>query len=106
MEPEGLSHLAPVWNRAWPLVVERGEGPYLIDTAGRRYLDFTSGIGVTNTGHAHPRVAAAIAEQAAKLIHAQQNILYHKPGLELHDRLPRTFPGLGEGEQAGLFLSN
>ena len=41
---------------------------------------------------AHPRVAAAIAEQAAKIIHAQQNILYHKPGLELHDRLPRSSP--------------
>ena len=61
---------------------------------------------VTNTGHAHPRVAAAIAEQAGKIIHAQQNILYHQPGLELHERLPRTFPGLAHGEEAGLFLSN
>ena len=40
---------------------------------------------MTNTGHAHPRVAAAIAAQAAKLIHGQQNIVYHKPGLELHE---------------------
>jgi 4-aminobutyrate aminotransferase len=96
----------PVWARYTDLVVERGEGSWIETIDGERYLDYTCGIGVTNTGHAHPRVVAAIADQAAKIIHAQQNILYHKPGLELHDRLPRTFPGLREGEEAGLFLSN
>lgn len=98
--------VAPVWARYTDLVVERGVGSWVETIDGDRYLDYTCGIGVTNTGHAHPRVAAAIAEQAAKIIHAQQNILYHKPGLELHERLPRTFPGLRDGEQAGLFLSN
>jgi 4-aminobutyrate aminotransferase len=96
----------PVWARYTDLVVERGIGSWIETIDGERYLDYTCGIGVTNTGHAHPRVAAAIAEQAARIIHAQQNILYHKPGLELHDRLPRTFPGLRDGEEAGLFLSN
>ncbi len=100
------SGVAPVWARYTDLVVERGIGSWVETIDGERYLDYTCGIGVTNTGHAHPRVAAAIAEQAAKIIHAQQNILYHKPGLELHERLPRTFPGLRDGEQAGLFLSN
>jgi len=98
--------IPPVWARYTDLVVERGSGSWVETIEGERYLDYTCGIGVTNTGHAHPRVAAAIAEQAAKIIHAQQNILYHKPGLELHDRLPRTYPGLHEGERAGLFLSN
>ena len=96
----------PVWARYTDLVVERGIGSWVETIHGERYLDYTCGIGVTNTGHAHPRVVAAIAEQAAKIIHAQQNILYHKPGLELHERLPRTFPGLRDGEDAGLFLSN
>jgi 4-aminobutyrate aminotransferase len=96
----------PVWARYTDLVVERGIGSWVETVDGQRYLDYTCGIGVTNTGHAHPRVAAAIAEQAAKIIHAQQNILYHKPGLDLHERLPRTFPGLRDGETAGLFLSN
>jgi 4-aminobutyrate aminotransferase len=96
----------PVWARYTDLVVERGSGSWVETIDGERYLDYTCGIGVTNTGHAHPRVAAAIAEQAGKIIHAQQNILYHKPGLELHERLPRTFPGLADGEAAGLFLSN
>jgi 4-aminobutyrate aminotransferase len=96
----------PVWARYTDLVVERGEGAWIETVEGERYLDYTCGIAVTNTGHAHPRVSAAIAEQAAKIIHAQQNILYHQPGLELHDRLPRTFPGLEHGEEAALFLSN
>jgi len=96
----------PVWTRYTDLVVERGIGSWIETIDGERYLDYTCGIGVTNTGHAHPRVVAAIAEQAGRIIHAQQNILYHKPGLELHERLPRTFPGLRDGESAGLFLSN
>jgi 4-aminobutyrate aminotransferase len=96
----------PVWTRYTDLVVERGEGSWIETVDGERYLDYTSGIAVTNTGHAHPRVAAAIAAQAAKIVHAQQNILYHQPGLELHERLPRTFPGLEHGDEAALFLSN
>ena len=92
MEAEGLSHLAPVWNRAWPLVVERGEGPYLIDTAGRRYLDFTSGIGVTNTGHSHPRVVQAIQEQAARLLHGQAALVAHQPMLRLVEQLLPIMP--------------
>ena len=95
-----------VWARYTDLVVDHGEGSWIVTQDGDRYLDYTCGIGVTNTGHAHPRVAAAIAEQAAKIIHAQQNILYHKPGLELHERLPRYFPNAAEGEEIGLFLSN
>ncbi len=92
-----------VWARYTDLVVDRGEGSWLITGDGERYLDYTCGIAVTNTGHAHSRVVAAIAEQAARIIHAQQNIVYHGPGLELHERLPRRFPG---GVDAGLFLSN
>jgi 4-aminobutyrate aminotransferase len=95
-----------VWTRYTDLVVERGEGAWIETITGERYLDYTCGIAVTNTGHSHPRVVAAIAEQAAKIIHAQQNILYHQPGLDLHERLPRTFPGLAHGKEAALFLSN
>jgi 4-aminobutyrate aminotransferase len=94
-----------VWARYTDLIAARGEGAWIETVDGERYLDYTAGIGVVNTGHAHPRVAAAIAEQASRVIHAQQNILYHEPGLRLHERLPRYFPGLPAGE-AGLFLSN
>ena len=99
--------VAPVWARYTDLVVERGAGSWLTTVDGERYLDYSSGIGVTNTGHSHPRVVAAIADQAAKVIHAQQNIVYHEPGLELHARLPRLFPAPADpADPIGLFLSN
>ncbi len=76
-----------VWARYTDLVIDHGEGSWLVDMDGRRYLDYSAGIGVTSTGHAHPRVVEAIASQASRLIHGQQNIVYHEPGLRLHERL-------------------
>ena len=70
----------PVWARYTDLIVERASGCWIETVDGTRYLDYTSGIGVVNTGHAHPRVVAAISEQAARGIHLQQNIVYHQPG--------------------------
>ena len=69
-----------VWSRVTNIAVDRGEGSWLVTTDGERYLDYSSGIGVTNTGHAHPRVVAAVQAQAAKLLHGQQNIVYHEAG--------------------------
>ncbi|MEE9254468.1 MAG: aspartate aminotransferase family protein [Pseudomonadales bacterium] len=60
-----------------PVAFERGEGPYLYDTDGRQYLDALCGIAVCGLGHAHPRVAQAIAEQARTLIHTSN--LYEIP---------------------------
>jgi 4-aminobutyrate aminotransferase len=87
------SVIPPVWGRITNLVVDHGEGAWLVTPEGDRYLDYTSGIGVTNTGHAHPRVVAAIQAQAAKLLHGQQNIVYHEPGLRLYERLAHLLPG-------------
>ena len=91
-----------VWSRVTNLVVDRGEGSWLITVDGERYLDYSSGIGVVNTGHAHPRVVAAIQEQAGKLLHGQQNIVFHEPGLRLYERLSHLLPG----GPWGAFLSN
>jgi 4-aminobutyrate aminotransferase len=91
-----------VWSRITNLVIDRGEGSWLVTMDGERYLDYSSGIGVVNTGHAHPRVVAAIRAQAARLIHGQQNIVYHEPGLRLYERLSRLLPG----GPWGAFLSN
>jgi 4-aminobutyrate aminotransferase len=91
-----------VWARYTDLVIDHGEGSWLVTTEGERYLDYTSGIGVTNTGHAHPRVSAAVASQAMKLLHGQQNIVYHEPGLRLHAELARRAPGA----DWGAFLCN
>jgi len=98
--------IPPVWARYTDLVVERASGSWIETTDGQRYLDYTCGIGVTNTGHAHPRVVAAIVEQAARGLHLQQNIVYHQPGLELHRRLPERFPNAKADTAYGLFLSN
>src|SRR3990170_2977880 len=89
--PAVLDHsvVPAVWARYTDLDIDRGEGSWLVTRDGERYLDYTSGIGVTNTGHAHPRVAAAVAAQATKLLHGQQSIVYHEAGLRLHDRLAR-----------------
>ncbi len=87
------SVVPPVWSRITNLLVDHGEGSWLVTPEGDRYLDYTSGIGVTNTGHAHPRVVAAIQAQAAKLLHGQQNIMYHEPGLRLYERLTHLLPG-------------
>jgi 4-aminobutyrate aminotransferase len=100
------SGVAPVWARYTDLIVERASGSWIETVDGGRYLDYTCGIGVTNTGHAHPRVVAAITEQAARGIHLQQNIVYHQPGLELHRRLPQRFPNPRPETEYGLFLSN
>ena len=59
------------------VVFNRGTGAWLYDSAGRPYLDFISGVGVTSLGHAHPRVAAALAEQATSLCHTSN--LFHHP---------------------------
>jgi 4-aminobutyrate aminotransferase len=86
------ANLSPVWGRITDIVVDHGEGACLYDSAGSRYLDFTCGIGVTNTGHCHPKVVAAIQSQAAKLIHGQINIVYHRPMLDLIEALLPVVP--------------
>jgi len=96
------SVVPPVWARYTNLIVERGEGSWLVTVEGDRYLDYSCGIGVTNTGHAHPKVVAAVQAQAAKLLHGQQNIVYHEAGLRLYDRLRYVLPG----DDWGAFLAN
>lgn len=86
------AHLSPVWARYNDIIVDRGEGVMLYGDDGRAYYDFTCGIGVTNTGHCHPRVVAAIREQAGLLLHGQANIVYHKPMLRLVEGLRQVVP--------------
>ncbi|GAA1215901.1 aspartate aminotransferase family protein [Prauserella alba] len=87
-----MATLSPLLKQATPVVVDHGEGAYLYDTDGRRHLDFTAGIGVTSTGHCHPRVVAAAQEQVGKLVHGQYTTVMHKPLLELSERLGDVLP--------------
>lgn len=87
-----MSHLSPLLKQACGVLADRGEGTYLFDTGGKRYIDFTSGIGVTATGHCHPRVVEAAQAQVAKLVHAQYTTVKHQPMLDLSDRLAELLP--------------
>lgn len=70
----------------FPVAFTHGEGRYLWDEDGRRYLDFFSGLGVSCLGHGHPALLEAITEQAGKLLHTS-NLYSHAPGAELARRL-------------------
>jgi predicted acetylornithine/succinylornithine family transaminase len=83
--------LLPTYAR-FPVEFVRGAGPVLWDVDGHEYLDFLSGIAVTNVGHCHPRVVAAVREQAGRLLHVS-NLFYTEPAMRLADRLSRR--GLG-----------
>lgn len=87
-----LAHVSPVWSRYTDLVIDHANGTNVYDLKGRKYLDFTSGIGVTSTGHCHPKVVAAIQEQAARLLHGQINIYFHKPLMDLIEALQPIMP--------------
>jgi 4-aminobutyrate aminotransferase len=99
---ENYEHLSPVWSHYTDIIIDHAEGSYLYATDGRKVLDFTCGIGVTNTGHCHPKVVEAIREQAGKLIHGQMNLIVHKPILELVDELRKIVPPTLDG----FFFSN
>jgi 4-aminobutyrate aminotransferase len=102
IESDNKQNLSPVWTRIFSIEADHGEGSYLYDVHGNRYLDFTCGIGVTNTGHCHPKVVEAIRKQAGMLIHGQVNIVIHKPMLELVSELKKVVnPALD-----GFFFTN
>lgn len=87
-----MTALSPVLKQATGVLAARGEGAVLYDEADRRYLDFTAGIGVTSTGHCHPRVVEAAQRQVGTLIHAQYTTVMHRPLLTLVERLGEVLP--------------
>ncbi len=92
MEFEPQQHLSPVWSRYSDLLIDHASGPYLFTQDGRQILDFSSGIGVTNTGHCHPAVVKAAQNQMEKLMHGQINLVYHQPVLDLVKELLTILP--------------
>ena len=86
------SHLSDVWFQVTDLQVISGRGSWVTTADGAEYLDFSSGIAVTSTGHCHPKVVAAIQEQATKFIHAQVNVYRHPLLEQLADKLAEITP--------------
>jgi 4-aminobutyrate aminotransferase len=87
-----VARLSEILKQATGVIAARGEGVLLFDEDDRRYLDFTAGIGVTSTGHSHPRVVEAAQQQVAKVIHAQYTTVMHRPLLTLVDRMGEVLP--------------
>ena len=88
-------YTSPSYTRVYPLAVARGEGCVIEDVDGNLFLDFTAGIAVTATGHCHPRVVAAIQQQAEKLLHMSGTDFYYGPQRDLAKKLAEIAPGDG-----------
>lgn len=80
-------HLYPNYRQP-PIVLTRGQGSYVWDKSGKRYLDLAAGIAVCSLGHAHPALVRALSEQAGRLIHVS-NYFYNEPNILLAERLTR-----------------
>jgi 4-aminobutyrate aminotransferase/(S)-3-amino-2-methylpropionate transaminase len=78
---------------AHPIALEGGSGAVVWDADGRRYYDFVGGIGTLNVGHAHPKIVAAIAAQAARLTHACFQVATYEPYVAVAERLNARAPG-------------
>lgn len=87
-----------------PRVLVRGEGPWVWDADGVRYLDLLAGIAVNSLGHAHPRLVSAIAEQAGTLMHIS-NLFASEPQVALAEKLDALVAG-ESGRVARTFLTN
>src|SRR2546428_9788967 len=86
------AHLSQVLYRYTPIVVDQAQGSYIYSVDGRRYLDFASGIAVTNLGHGHPAVVAAAKAQLDKVMHTSV-VAHHQPAIELAERIAALAPG-------------
>jgi 4-aminobutyrate aminotransferase len=88
-----MSHLSNVWFKVTDLQVASGRGCRVTTVDGHEYLDFAAGIAVNSTGHCHPNVTRAIAEQAERFIHAQANVFTHDLLEPLAAKLAELAPG-------------
>jgi 4-aminobutyrate aminotransferase len=85
-------YISPSYTRSYPLVAKQGRGVIVTDVDGNEFLDFSSGIAVTSTGHCHPHVVAAIQKQAAELIHMSGTDFYYESLVTLAERLSKIAP--------------
>lgn len=97
---------SPSYTRDYPLVVARGEGCMIEDVDGNVFLDFTAGIAVTATGHAHPQVVRAIQEQSANLLHMSGTDFYYPQMVELAEKLADRAPFPQSLNKARVFFTN
>ena len=85
--------VSPSLSRSYPFVMERGLGSLVWDVDGNRYIDFSAGIAVAATGHAHPKVVQAIQDQAARFLHMSGAVFYYAAQIDLAEKLSSLVPG-------------
>jgi 4-aminobutyrate aminotransferase len=85
--------VSPSYTRDYPLVARRGEGMFIEDVDGNRFLDFGAGIAVVSTGHCHPDVVRAIQRQAETLIHLSGTDFYYPQMAQLAEKVAQITPG-------------
>lgn len=95
--------ISPSYTRAYPFAIEKGRGAEVWDVDGNRFIDFTTGIAVTATGHSHPQVVQAIKDQADKFIHMAGTDFYYEVEIELAEKLNEIAPF---EEDAQIFFTN
>jgi 4-aminobutyrate aminotransferase len=95
--------ITPAYTRGYPLVIERGEGSYVIDPDGNRFLDLTAGVAVNALGHAHPEIVRVIAAQAEKFVHMAGTDFYYEIMASFAEKLCATWPGRSKAQ---CFLAN
>ncbi|MGB0389168.1 MAG: acetyl ornithine aminotransferase family protein, partial [Ardenticatenaceae bacterium] len=83
------------YTRSYPFAMQLGEGAWVWDLDGNKFLDLTCGIGVTNLGHSHPRVNTAIKQQVDHFLHMAGTDFYYQLQVELAEELARITPGDG-----------
>src|ERR671934_2430405 len=83
-----------------PVVAERGRGATLTDVDGNTFIDFSGGVGCLNVGHAHPRVVAAVQEQAERFLHTDFTIVPYEVYVSLAERLNALAPFGGPAKAA------
>ena len=91
------------YPRSYPAVIERGEGVWVWDVDGNKFLDVNAGIAVCAVGHCHPEVVAAIKEQAEKLIHISGTDFYYPYQVQIAEKLAEIVPG---AQNKRAFLTN
>ena len=87
--------MSPSYTRGYPFVMARGKGAIVEDVDSNRFLDFNAGIAVVATGHANPRILAAVQEQATKFLHMSGTDFYYENMVQLAEKLATLVPGNG-----------
>ncbi|MEN3044373.1 MAG: acetyl ornithine aminotransferase family protein [Candidatus Hydrothermales bacterium] len=95
--------ISPSYTRVYPLVVERGEGVFVYDVDGNKFLDFNAGVAVLTLGHSHPEVIEIAVNQIKKLIHYSGTDFYYPSEIKLAEKLAEIAPG---AKNRKIFFSN